>query len=87
MAKDTLESPRAAWLNSRDEEGVGGDWGRGDCRPQGHSLRGGGVGFAACTRVCVQMGLEVEDKTKEGLRKSRNKARLVLINSAGHNPS
>lgn len=86
MAKDTLESPRAAWLNSRDEEAVS-DWGRGDCTPQGHSLRGGRVGFGACIRVCVQMGLEVEYKTKEGLRKSRNKARLVLINSAGHNPS
>lgn len=77
--------PRQPGQNSRDEKGVS-DWGRGDCRSQGHSLGGGGIGFGACTRqVCVQRCLEMEDK--EGLRKNRNKARLVLIKSVGHNPS
>lgn len=77
--------PRQPGQNSRDEKGVS-DWGRGDCRSQGHSLGGRGIGFGACTRqVCVQRCLEMEDK--EGLRKNRNKARLVLIKSVGHNPS
>lgn len=59
-----------AWLTSRDEEEVR-DWGRGDRRTQGHSLRGGGAGFGACTRVvCVQMCSEVAGRLKEGLREA-----------------
>lgn len=70
LAKEgTPDSSRAAWVNSREEKGVSA-WGGGDCRPQGHSLGGGGVGSDACTRVCVQTCLEMDDKIGEGLRRA-----------------
>lgn len=65
----TPDSSRAAWLNSREEKGVSA-WGRGDCRPHGHSLGGSGAGFDACTTVCVQTCLEMDNETGEGPRRA-----------------
>ena len=85
LAKEgTPDSSRAAWVNSREKKGLSA-WGGGDCRPQGHSLGGGGVGSDACTRVCANVSGDGQDRRRP--EKSRNEAGLVSVNSAGGRPS